>query len=450
MHEKIDAYVESHFDEYLDKVKEICAQPSISSRNEGVVECSHIVERLLSEHGYETHRIDTPGQPVIVGKAKGNAPRTLLCYNHYDVQPVEPLDLWESPPFEPTVRDGALYARGAKDDKGEFIARLFAIEAAKAAHGGQLPCNITFVVEGEEEIGSPTIAQFVQENLELLACDGSIWEEGGIDKDERLSLSLGARGILGVELSLSTMSKDAHSGGADVLPSAAWRLVRVLESLKGADERIKIAGFYDDVRGPSDLDREILDVMPDYEATMRETFGVKEFVRGITGRDLNKQVFEPTCNIEGITTGHQLQGLKTVIPADASVKLDFRLVPDQNPEDIFKKLRAHLNANGFADVECQFVAAMWPHKSPADDPFVQLTATTAEDVYGKPTLLRPMNGGSSPIYAFAKPLGNIPVVSCGVGYWNNQVHSPNEHVRLSDFRNAARHIGRIVNGFGEL
>ena len=450
MNDKIDAFIESNRDKYLDHIKEICAQPSVSARNEGVEECSHIVERMLSEHGYETHRIETPGRPVIVGKAKGRSSRTLLCYNHYDVQPPEPLELWETPPFEPTIRDGKLFARGAKDDKGEFITRLFAAEAVKAAHGGELPCNVTFVVEGEEEIGSPHIANFVKENLELLACDGTIWEEGGIDADERPVLNLGRRGILGVELKATTISKDAHSGNGHLLPSAAWRLVHALATLKDADENIKIGGFFDDVLPPTPLDEQHFDQLPDYGPVLRETFGIEKFLRDAQDRDINKAVFHPTCNIEGITTGYQGQGLKTVIPAEATVKIDFRLVPTQDPLDIFDKLKAHLESHGYGDIEVKRLGMMWPDKSPADDPFVLLTAQTAQEVYGQAPLMNPMSGGSSPVYAFAKPLGDIPVVTCGLGYVNNQVHSPNEHIRISDFERAAKHIGRIINGFGDI
>lgn len=450
MSEAIDSFIEKNRDRYLDELKILCAQPSVSARDEGVRDCSRIVEHLLRDHGYEVQSIETPGHPVIVGKAKGKSERTLLCYNHYDVQPPEPLELWDSPPFEPEIRDGSFYARGAKDDKGEFITRLLAADAVRETNGGELPCNITFVVEGQEEVGSPHIANFVEENKELLACHGTIWEEGGIDKDARPVISLGRRGILGVELKARTLSKDAHSGNGSILPSAAWRLIRVLNSLKDTDEKIQIAGFYDAVEPPSDLDQKLFGEMPDYEQTLRETFGISEFLRGSSGTKLNSDVFEPTCNIQGITTGYQGKGLKTVIPAEATVKIDFRLVPKQSPKDIFDKLRAHLDANGFSDVETTYLGGMWPDKSPADDPFVELTTRTGEEIYGKKTLLIPMSGGSSPVYAFANPLGGIPVVTCGLGYWDNRTHSPNEHMRLQDFVNGARHIARIMNGFGDI
>ena len=168
---------------------------------------------------------------------------------------------------------------------------------------------------------------------------------------------------------------------------------------------------------------------------------------GMTGVELLRNVFEPTCNIQGVTTGYQGAGIKTVIPSTATAKLDFRLVPDQDPEDVFEKLRSHLDGQGFTDVKATWLGAMWPERVSPDDPFVELTAQTGEAVYGKPARLVPLTGGSSPVYAFARPLGNIPVVTCGVGYWDNRVHAPNEHVRLDDFLNASRHVARILNGF---
>jgi acetylornithine deacetylase/succinyl-diaminopimelate desuccinylase-like protein len=324
----IDRYLEENLEAYLQETIQLCAQPSVSATGQGLLECARLVEQILQRHGFQTWKIEGYGNPVIVGRAQGRSERTLLFYNHYDVQPPEPLELWDSPPFVPQIRDGKLFARGAKDDKGEFIARLAAVDAVRAAHGGELPCGVLFVVEGNEEVGSPGIARFVQDHLELLRCDGAIWEEGGIDFEERPGTSLGRRGILAVELEVETLSRDAHSGSAHILPSAAWRMVRVLASLKDENERILIPGFYDDVRPISELNLELLRDLPDLEAHLRQTFGVRGFVNNLSGFELRKAVFNPTCNIQGITTGYQGLGSKTAIPARAAAKLDFRLVPD--------------------------------------------------------------------------------------------------------------------------
>ncbi|MDR7545219.1 MAG: M20/M25/M40 family metallo-hydrolase [Armatimonadota bacterium] len=446
---RIDAFLQAGLDGYIAETAELCAQPSVSATGEGTLECAALVAQILERHGFRVERVATPGNPIVVGRAGGRSERTMLFYNHYDVQPPDPLDLWTSPPFEPTLRDGALYARGAKDDKGEFIARLAAVEAARAAGDGGLPCGVLFVVEGEEEIGSPHIAEFVRAHRDALRCHGAVWEEGGLAASGRPETTLGRRGILAVELEVQTMARDAHSGAAHILPNAAWRLHRALATLVGPDHRVLIRGFYDDVEPPSTRDLEMLAALPDEEPWLRQTYGVGAFVRGASGRALSQAIFEPTCNIAGIAAGYQGPGMKTVIPATATCKIDFRLVPWQDPEDIFAKLRSHLDREGFPDVAVRRLGAMWPARVPVDDPLVGLTVRAAQEVYGVPAQVRPIGGGSSPIYAFSRPLG-IPVVTAGVGYAGNRTHAPDEHVRLVDFLNAARHIARILDGFADL
>lgn len=448
--ERIDTFIQANLDEYISQLSILCAQPSVSATGEGLEECANLIKEMLASRGFEVQKLPTPGQPVIVGRLFGQSDRTLLLYNHYDVQPPEPLELWTTPPFEPTIRDSALYARGAEDDKGEFVSRLAAFDAVRAAHNGDFPCSITFIVEGEEEIGSPHIAQFVRQHASLLSCQGSIWETGGIDASERPVTSLGFRGVLNIQLDLETMSRDGHSGGAHYLPSAAWRLVWALSTLKASDERILIPGFYDAVHAPSALDTELLNNIPDEEPELRRQFGIRRFAAGRTGKEINRAVFEPTLNIQGIKTGYQGNGNKTITPARASVKLDFRLVPGQDPDIVQAQLRDHLDQEGFQDVAISRIGAMWPAKVTADHPLVTLTSESAAEVYGERSLLDPLVGGSSPVYAFADPLGGIPVVTAGTAYADNRIHAPDEHIRLVDFQNGARHIARIMNGFADI
>ena len=457
MESQVDQYLKDHLPTYIEQVIRLCAQPSISASGEGtddgyIAECSRVVTSLLEEHGIQAQSYSGYGNPIIVGKLarssslKGSSDRTLLFYNHYDVQPVEPLELWTSPPFEPVERDGRIFARGAADDKGEFIARLAAVDAVRNANGGELPCSILFVLEGQEEVGSPHIARFVKEHVGELACHGAVWEGGGIDPDEHPGTTLGYRGILYVELAVELMNRDAHSGGAHIFPNAAWQLQRALGILKDQHEHILIPGWYEHVLAPSSKDLELFEKLPDREAWLRQQLGIKNFVNELHGKDLMKAVFNPTCNIDGLTAGYQGEGMKTVTPAKASAKVDFRLVPEQDPEDLFTKLRLHLDNQGFEDVQLKRLGAMWPYKASAEDPLVALTSRTGEEVYGKLALLDPLGGGSSPAYAFAKPLG-ISVVDAGIGYWDNRAHAPDEHIRIEDFLNGARHLARIILGF---
>jgi acetylornithine deacetylase/succinyl-diaminopimelate desuccinylase-like protein len=446
----IDSYIEDNQDFYLEELTRLCAQPSVSATGEGTHDMAELILETFNQFGFTAQKFNTPGNPIIVTKMEGSTENTLLFFNHYDVQPPDPLEEWITPPFEPTMREGALYARGAQDDKGEFLGRLAAVKAVQEAHEGVLPCGVTFVVEGEEEIGSPHIAQFVQENINLLSSQAAVWEEGGIGPTGGLYNYLGVRGVLSVELSIETLSRDAHSGGAHILPSAAWQLTWMLNNLKDANENILIKGFYDHVKPPSPIDIELLNKQPSNEESLKKQFGFKKAVNDISDRGINQSLFNPTCNIQGITTGYQGEGSKTVIPAKASAKLDFRLVPDQDPEDILEKLRSHLVEKGFEDVKVKTHGMMWPAKISPEHPFVVLTNKTGEEVYGKPSVMIPMVGGSSPVYAFHQPLGGIPVVRAGVRYWDNRAHAPNEHVRIKDFVNGARHIARILVEFAQL
>lgn len=372
--QRIDTFLEQNLERYLDEVIELCAQPSVSARGEGLAECAHLVVELLRRHGLKAEVLPTSGSPVVVGQAGDDSTtRTLLFYNHYDVQPPEPLALWTSPPFRPAIREGVLYARGARDDKGEIVARLAAMDAVRVAHHGRLPTNLTFVIEGQEEVGSPHIAGFVREHRRLLQADGLIWEEGGITGAGRAVTSLGVRGILFVELRVRKLACDAHSGAAHLLPSAAWRLLQALGHIREPDGSVKIPGFYDRVCDPSDLDLQLLDNLPPPQETYRH-FGATEFVGRRHGRELNRALFSPTCNLASLTAAYQGEGPKTIIPAQASAKLDFRLVPEQDPSALFEDLKAYLVAGGFSDVDVRNLGSMWPTRTDPAHPLVRLAS----------------------------------------------------------------------------
>jgi acetylornithine deacetylase/succinyl-diaminopimelate desuccinylase-like protein len=446
---RVDAYIDTHIDGWIAELTQLCRQPSVSARGEGIDECAEIVAELLRNRGFRAEVSPTDGgHPIVLAHADGQtATRTLLCYNHYDVQPPEPLELWESPPFAPELREGKLFARGAKDDKGDFMARLAALDALRAVHG-KYPCPITFLVEGEEEIGSPHLPAWVERHADQLRVDGAIWEEGNIDAEGHSMLSLGARGLLYVELSVRTLPYDAHSGGANLLPNAAWRLTWALAGLKGQDERVLIPGFYDRVMLPTARQEELLAALPSQEASIKETYGLAHLLLGRTGVQVPRAPFDPTCNIAGITSGYQGPGSKTIVPARASAKIDFRLVPDQDPEEIQTLLRAYLDAGGFTDVEITVLGAEAPGLTDPDDPLVRLTAAAGEEVYGRPTRLIPLNGGTTPKYLFTRQ--GVPVVAPGVGYHQNNAHGPNEHVRLEDFSRAVKHLARVMQRFAVL
>ncbi|MGW8249692.1 MAG: M20/M25/M40 family metallo-hydrolase [Anaerolineales bacterium] len=448
---QIDRYLEGHLDDSVAELSRLAAQPSVAAQNWGLEDCARLVAGMLEARGFSTEILPTGGSPVVFGERKGRSDKTLLFYNHYDVQPPEPLELWESPPFEPQIRDGKLYARGVSDDKAHITSRLFAIDALLDVDG-ELPCNVKFIIEGEEEISSVHLPDFVRDNRKKLAADACVWEFGSVDHREVPMQYLGLRGICYVELSVKTADIDVHSGtGGSIFPNAAWRLVWALNAIKGPDGRIRLPGHYDNVVPPSARDRELMEAMPEVAEEYQTRYGVEYFLNGLEGGvDLRiAEAFEPTCTICGLNSGYQGPGSKTVLPARASAKVDFRLVPDQTPEQVLSSLRAHLDAEGFSDVEVTYIGGEAPGRTDPDDPFVQLVVQTAEPVYGQPMQVVPMIGGSGPNHAFLEYL-KLPIVSAGVGYPGTQAHAPNENVRLDLYLKGAKHIARIIREFAGL
>jgi acetylornithine deacetylase/succinyl-diaminopimelate desuccinylase-like protein len=449
-YQRYDSYLEKNLDTSIQELSKLVAQPSVGAQNWGLKECAALVGQMLEKRGFTIQILDTDGAPVVYGERKGAGNKTLLFYNHYDVQPPEPLELWESPPFEPEVRDGKLYGRGVSDDKGHIAARLFALDALLESDG-ELPCNVKFVIEGEEETASTHLHQFVLEHADQLSADACIWEFGGVNEQEVPIQYLGLRGICYVELSVEALSTDVHSGlGGSIFPNAAWRLTWALNTLKGPDEKIRIPGFYDNVKPPSARDRELLAALPDPAPEYKSRYGVKQFIKGLTGgTDLKvEEIFTPTCTICGLTSGYQGAGTKTVQPARASAKVDFRLVPDQRPAEVLEKLRAHLDAQGFSDVHIEFLGGEPPARTNPDDAFINIVVDTAKDVYGVPMQKVPMTGGSGPNYPFVHDLG-LPVATAGMGYPETRAHAPNENIRLDLYLKHAKHMLRVLREFAK-
>jgi acetylornithine deacetylase/succinyl-diaminopimelate desuccinylase-like protein len=446
----LDRWIEDRLETSLDELRRLVAQPSVVAQSLGVDTCADLVAGMLRTRGFRVDVLPTEGSPVVVAERSGRSERTLVIYNHYDVQPPEPLDLWTSPPFQPALRDGRLYGRGVSDDKGHLVARLHAIDAILAAQG-ELPCRVKFVVEGEEEIGSVHLPSFLARERDRLKGDACLWEFGYVDAQDRPQLHAGLRGICYVELRVHTAARDAHSGvGGSIFPNAAWRLTWALASLKGPDERIRIPGHYDKVRPPSARDLDLMEKAPDKTGEFRELYGVKRFLRGLEGGVALRvaEVFEPTCTICGITTGYQGPGSKTVLPAYASAKVDFRLVPDQMPEDVFRGLRAHLDAQGFDDVETVLLGGTGPGRTDPDHPFLAMVARTAEPIYGAPMQIVPMIGGSGPTHSFIDILG-LPIATAGMGYPDTRAHAPDENIRIDLYLKHAKHVVRMLTAFGE-
>jgi len=446
----LDSYLEENLDQSISELTKLVTQPSVGAQNLGMLECAELTAELLKKRGFETRLLETGGAPVVFSERKGSNNKTLLFYCHYDVQPAEPFELWDSPPFEPSLRDGKLYGRGVGDDKGHITSRLFAIDALLDQYG-DLPCNIKFIIEGEEETGSVHLPDFIRNNKDLLAADACIWEFGGVDHEETPLEYLGLRGICYVELSVTTAQLDVHSGlGGSIFPNAAWRLVWALNSLKDKDEHILIPGHYDNVVPPTERDKQLMELLPETSIEYKNRYGVDHFINGLTdGVDLRiAEVFQPTCTICGITSGYQGPGSKTVLPAKASAKVDFRLVPNQTIDQVLTQLRAHLDNKGFQDIEINFLGGGPAARTDPDDPFIKLVLDTARQVYGVDMKIIPLSGGSGPNYPFVHDLG-LPVATAGMGYPDSRSHAPNENIRIDLYLKHAKHMAHLIKAFSE-
>jgi acetylornithine deacetylase/succinyl-diaminopimelate desuccinylase-like protein len=441
MYEKVTDYIDDNLDTSIEALKDLVRIPSVAAKGEGLEEAASLVESMLQDAGMETQIEPTSGASVVTGWFDVGAKRTLLFYDHYDVQPAEPFELWDSSPFEPEVRDGRLWGRGVSDNKGDTLSRIHVIKAFKET-GIDLPVNIKFVVEGEEEIGSPHLGEYTEKNVDFITADGGIWEFGGADISGVQEAWLGLKGILFVELEVKRLGRNMHSSLACVLPSAAHRLILALNTLRDEQSKILIEGFYENIKPLTRTELNAIEKTNIHEEENREIYGIDEYLNGLTGMDLKKAYYgSPTCNICGIKSGYQGKGSMTVLPAKASVKIDFRLVEDMHPDDILKKLRRHLDNHGFTDIVITYTEGYPAAKTSIDHPFVKIVEAANRRVFGDLNI-HPTSPGSGPLYLFNK---HVPMVSVGCSDHLGNAHSPNESIPLDNFRKAQHRIVAIMD-----
>jgi acetylornithine deacetylase/succinyl-diaminopimelate desuccinylase-like protein len=440
-------YVSENENQAVEQLIKLARQPSVSAKGEGIVECAKMVQDMLSDAGASTRLLEVEGaNPVVTGeiRSKKNPKKTILFYNHYDVQPPEPLELWESPPFEPAIRDGKIYGRGVADDKAELVGRLKLTEAFLRA-SGDVPCNFKFLFEGEEEVGSPNLRTFKKNFPESFKADGVIWEFGSVDKNERPEITLGVKGILYVELTAKNATRDAHSSLAAVIDNPAWRLVEALNTLKKGD-RILIPGWTDDVRPFSKKEIQLLRKQPsDVESELKSEYEIKKFIGGMRGLEVRKALAgKPTCTICGLTSGYSGPKSKTVLPKEAVAKIDFRLVPDQDSEKLLKKLRRHLDSKGFRDVQITFAECEDPKRTSPEEPISKAAIEAAKAVHGKQPVTKVSAAGTGPMFLF-----DAPAVCIGGGYVSTRAHAPNENARIDLFVKSMKWVAETVNLFAK-
>src|SRR6202171_2075798 len=352
---------------YIDRLRELVQQPSVAAQNRGVAEARAVVTRLAEAAGANVEEVATSGQSVLWLDFGGTGDHVVNLYNHYDVQPEAPLELWAVDPFDVPERDGKLYGRGVADDKGNLVARICAIEAYRKVRG-ELPLRVRMAAEGEEESGSPHMDEFVEKfESRLKEADAVIWEGSERNLAGQVEIELGGKGLLYVDLVARGPNRDQHSMYGGIVPNPAWRLVRLLNDLVTPDGRVQIPGFYDDIRDVDDLTMKLLDAFP-FDATgQRHELGLKAWQRDIPDTEAARELrLGTTSNIAGFTFAYGGLGPKTVIPAEARVKMDFRLVPDQDPERIAASLRRWMDDHGYDDVELRLSAWQRASRGPFD------------------------------------------------------------------------------------
>jgi acetylornithine deacetylase/succinyl-diaminopimelate desuccinylase-like protein len=447
------AHARENRERYLEQLIDLLRIPSISTLSEHRPDIDRAAAWLADDMvriGLSSVQVlPTKGHPVVFGEwlGAGEGAPTVLVYGHYDVQPVDPLNLWDSPPFEPEVRDGELYARGASDDKGQVFVHLKAIESLLAANGS-LPVNVKLLLEGEEEIGSPSLEPFVVSHKELLAADSGLVSDGRILRPDQPSIVYGLRGMAYMEIRVRGPRRDLHSGSyGGSVHNPAQVVAEIIAALHDETGAVAIPGFYDDVRPLSSVERAALARVPYALEQWQAETGLHE-PWGEAGYTLLERISaRPTCEVNGMWGGFQGEGGKTIIPAEAGAKISMRLVPDQDPERIAELFIDFVKKVGGSRVtiEARNLHGGWWAITPIESP--EMTAAAA--AYGATWGVEPVftrEGGSIPIVAtFQKELGT-PVVLMGFGLDDN-VHSPNEHFRVEHF---FRGIDTVIHYFFNL
>jgi acetylornithine deacetylase/succinyl-diaminopimelate desuccinylase-like protein len=447
----LDRYLEGHGERHLGELEEFLRIPSVSAKREHREDTTRAAEWLaerMREAGLERAEvIPTAGHPVVIGEWRGlpGAP-TLLVYGHYDVQPAEPLDEWISAPFEPTRRDGKLFARGSVDDKGQLYLHLKAVEAHLAVRG-RLPVNVVFAIEGEEEIGSIHLADFLERNRERLRCDAVLISDTTMFAPGLPSITTGLRGLAYLEVRVQGPKVDLHSGaygGAVVNPANA--LAGIIAGLKDEAGRVTIPGFYDRVRELTAQERESLARLPFEEEGLREEVGATE-LGGERGYGALERIWaRPTLDVNGLLSGYTGEGAKTVLPARAMAKISMRLVPEQDYRDIERRFEAHVRALAPAGVtvEVEALHGGQPWRADPAESVFDAASRALERAFGRaPVFVR--EGGSIPIVEAFQRTFAAPVVLIGFGLPGENAHAPNEWISLENYRIGTRAIAYLYD-----
>lgn len=452
--EQVEKYLADNAQKFVDelsdllRIKSVSADPAFS---DDVLRAADFVRDQLVAAGLTVEVIPTDGFPIVYGEwlGAGDAP-TALVYGHYDVQPPDPLNEWDSPPFEPEVRDGAIYARGATDDKGQMLTHVKSVEAWMKTVG-KLPINVKFVIEGEEEVGSDNLDGFLESHREKLTADIAVISDTSQYAPNIPAITYGLKGIIACEVVLRGPSQDLHSGvfgGSVANPANA--LATLLGSLVDADGRITVPGFYDDVVELDVEERDAFGSLPFDESDFKRKMGVNDVFGEGGYTTLERRWARPTCDINGMVSGYTGEGPKTIVPSWASAKISCRLVPNQDPQKLLKALEDHLRANVRTGLEFEFKTyhGAGPLVVDRSSPFMKAARDAIEKSFGvAPVMIR--EGGSIPVVASFKQILGVDTLLLGWGQNTDNLHSPNEHFSLNDFQRGIKASAHLWNELGK-
>jgi acetylornithine deacetylase/succinyl-diaminopimelate desuccinylase-like protein len=443
---RVRNWLVAHRQQAIDLLSLLCRQPSISTTGEGIAEMGPLVVDTFRSLGFESRLVPTAGTPMVFARdPRCSGGKSLLFYNHYDVQPVGNPAEWRTPPFEPTVIDDRLYARGATDNKGNIVSRLMAMLALHAL-GMPIPINVKFMVDGEEESGSPHLLQAMQANRDLLTCDWCIWEDTFREDPEALVVSLGSKAMFFMQLECEVGPVDIHSAFAPAFENAAWRLVHAAASLRDPHGKVLIPGFYDLVVPLTETESALLDALPPMPEKQAKAHTL---AYGRSPEEARRALItEPTCNIQGIQAGYTGKGHKNALLARAVARVDMRLVPNQNPATIAQQTRAWLDANGFQDVKIVDTSIDGrPSRYRVGD-LVSAVTRAAGPLYERGVVVEPGGAGCTPIWMVGAGLGCQETANLGVGVLGSNTHAPNESVAISEILRFAEVMARAMLSLG--
>ncbi len=446
----IFAHIDRNRAGYVERLIDYLRHPSISAHNIGIGDVADILVATLTDIGLDTRLVPTDGHPIVAARwIKAPGLPTVLLYGHYDVQPPEPLELWVTPPFEPDIRDGRIYARGVVDNKGQHFAQILAIEAHLAVYG-RLPCNVILLLEGEEEVGSPHIAEFVRAHQAELRADLVVTADGQMHASGRPSIKFGSRGVVSFELRARHANRDVHSGNfGGTVPNPLWTLVHLLATMKSPQGEITIDGFHDGIVPPSQAERDAAAALPLDLPAFMQSLGLTR-LDAPEGRGFyDRLCFHPTFTLNGLHGGYGGPGTKTVLPNEAVAKCDMRLIDAQDTADILAKVRAHVARHA---PEVEFVVTedgMLPSKTPLDSPMAEPIRQAILAAHGTEPLLYPAGFGSLPNYVWTGIMG-LPAFTVPYGNADAANHAPNENMTLDCFHNGIRTGAALLHMLGRI